>query len=1644
MIYFRLISFYFTLFCIFFLKNTAYCAKSPDKNSRLLCEKIFSINSTNDLSLQQRVSSTKSNIGNIVTFEVTVLNDSKSEVNGISVKNILPQGFLVKEILVSIGTTQTTNNMLRWNLGTLTAFKEKETLLIKGVVIDAGILYNLAEIESIIGSDVDSNPNNELFSEDDIAGVGISIPYMFCFDEAIDLKISAPTGFSSYQWFKDGKLIPAATTKDFTINEVGTFTFSAMTIEVGFNCTFQSCTPIIVEKKTQIQVSITDVVKPKCGETGGKISLKAVNSIGSFTYSKDNINFGTENVFANLAEGSYLFYAKDENGCVGSIAFSLVSDDSIPTTPTISVNKKTICNDESALLTASNCNGVIHWNTGSTNNTIQVKTGVYSAKCIYSCQSSAASNSIEITKENISVPIITSDRMVSCDKANANIQASGCNGKLSWNTGATTSAITVNTSGTYVATCTSSCGVGVQSKSIEIKMATINTPTIITDKTIICGSEKATLTASNCNGTVKWSNLETGNQLIVNDSGTYSAVCVNVCGEGGKSNQIIINKNIGVSKIVISGPTQPVCEGSEINLVASGCNSQITWSNGLTGTSIKTLVTKETTYTATCDRSCDFFEGTVSFNSVGGSNGTGILTKYILTDLKGIILQISLTPTFTNLLEGSYNAISMVYESSITGLTVGGKIEDLKASCIASKENLFTVCKNYSNCDAVGSIKIAVTTLQPIVITTNQQTACVNQPATLTVSSCNGTVSWSNNQSGMSILVSSVGTYSAICTNTCKNSTSNVINIGLKPDCEESCNKSIPIITASKLSICKSEEIKLSASNCSETVSWSTGQTGSSIVVKPVVNSIYYAVCKTSVTCVSAISNKITIKLNIVEKPTIICQDSLACMGQKIVLKAEGCEGLIIWSNGNTGASINIVTDGKTGYSAKCKNNECESVQSDSVVVAIGKPNKPYVLCKNTNVCYGQKITLIARNCNGIVVWSNGHRGEILITEPNTKTITYFAVCKSIYGDCESEKSNEVVLTILPLISQPLTIATITNICPFNTSDLNSAILSEPVSPKGRFEFHSQPSINSLLVTQPSVVFAGNYYVFERSVDGCYSDYAEIKVSKVICKEGGIEPNIKNVDILVDITALTKISKTNDTIRFTIKVKNLSKNKATGIVLRNILPNELTFVSGQDNMTVQNTVISLKVDSLKSGDSTVFSYLTKVLYNGRITNQVELYKLDELDTLSSNNISKFILNENILYAGISKVAGKPILVKDKVFEVPFTIYLNNLTNDNLKNIQVYDDLEKTFRKGVKILTDTIRIYASLGLTINKNYTGKGNQTFMLIDSLSSIETKKVYRLDFTVRVDLANATDKLFYNLAELTYNNIKDISTNGSDVDPDADNDPTNNQDPTPILFDVEISSIKPSIGLSMTLADVQKQDEKCYQLTYLILVKNFGNIKLTNVLITDTLSKTFTDSVSFKVIGKVNTGKNSTLLINPNFDGKNDFNLTLNDSLSYLNNNKQDSLFFAVELCTLGKLGPFKTNSYAQATGDGVLVKDISNDGLDIKISDSTPTIVKLNKLSNIIIPQGFSPNNDGKNDSFIITIDNYTQIEEVCIYNRWGNLVYNDTTGVTTKQGWSGEVNSGLRNNKKELPSGTYFYSIKVKSEQEFKVGFIELVR
>ena len=81
-------------------------------------------------------------------------------------------------------------------------------------------------------------------------------------------------------------------------------------------------------------------------------------------------------------------------------------------------------------------------------------------------------------------------------------------------------------------------------------------------------------------------------------------------------------------------------------------------------------------------------------------------------------------------------------------------------------------------------------------------------------------------------------------------------------------------------------------------------------------------------------------------------------------------------------------------------------------------------------------------------------------------------------------------------------------------------------------------------------------------------------------------------------------------------------------------------------------------------------------------------------------------------------------------------------------------------------------------------------------------------------------------------------------------------------------------------------------------------------------------------------------------------------------------------------------------------------------------------------MFIPNAFTPNGDGKNDGFVIkNIENYPN-NNLKIFNRWGNLVY-QKDGYQNE--FEGYANTSDAAGQEKLPAGTY-YVILVYGDEE----------
>jgi gliding motility-associated-like protein len=100
-----------------------------------------------------------------------------------------------------------------------------------------------------------------------------------------------------------------------------------------------------------------------------------------------------------------------------------------------------------------------------------------------------------------------------------------------------------------------------------------------------------------------------------------------------------------------------------------------------------------------------------------------------------------------------------------------------------------------------------------------------------------------------------------------------------------------------------------------------------------------------------------------------------------------------------------------------------------------------------------------------------------------------------------------------------------------------------------------------------------------------------------------------------------------------------------------------------------------------------------------------------------------------------------------------------------------------------------------------------------------------------------------------------------------------------------------------------------------------------------------------------------------------------------------------------------------------------------------------VTITVISELDIPNTFSPNGDGINDTWVIPGMVSFPNSLVRIYNRWGQLVF-QTTGYSPEKAWNGKMN----NTGRDLAPSAYYYVIELRdgNDREPIKGAVSLVR
>lgn len=550
------------------------------------------------------------------------------------------------------------------------------------------------------------------------------------------------------------------------------------------------------------------------------------------------------------------------------------------------------------------------------------------------------------------------------------------------------------------------------------------------DKTV-CNGAATTLTPTVSGGsggyTYSWnSSIGALSSTTLNTTvnpGTNSSVTYMLTATG--SNGCSSTGNVTVTNTVLTAPTVTaspiaVCPGGQTTLTVSGPPGVVDW--GIGSQSFQTPSTREIPVT--------LYESTNYWFSIKRDGCQSNQTS-IHVSVNQVPSIPSLGANKTNLCAGESTTLSGTCPTSgstLQWISLGGTNVTPSATTTYQAR-----CVSGSGCQSsVAQIQINVTQIPNTpVISTNKNTVCSGDAVTLsTPTSCpGGTIKWSNNSTGSSIVINPTATanYTAICEiNSCQSSASNSVQVTVNP------RPDAPSSAATSVSNC----LNSTASNLSSQISGSslkwytvaTGGTGSTTAPTPstsTVGVVSYYVSQTNVQGCEGPRTKIDVTtralpdtLSALTKLVQYCQNATP-VSLKPVGTTSGIKNL--WYTAATGGTAldsivpttNVVGTQTYYYSRRELTYGCESLRRKVAVKVNAIPGAPTVaainICKNSTA---SPLTATPSSGGTIKWYSALTGGNALSSAPIPSTTTagttnYYA--SQVVNGCESARATLAV-----------------------------------------------------------------------------------------------------------------------------------------------------------------------------------------------------------------------------------------------------------------------------------------------------------------------------------------------------------------------------------------------------------------------------------------------------------------------------------------------------------------------------------------------------------------------------------------------------------------------------------------------------------
>ncbi len=218
----------------------------------------------------------------------------------------------------------------------------------------------------------------------------------------------------------------------------------------------------------------------------------------------------------------------------------------------------------------------------------------------------------------------------------------------------------------------------------------------------------------------------------------------------------------------------------------------------------------------------------------------------------------------------------------------------------------------------------------------------------------------------------------------------------------------------------------------------------------------------------------------------------------------------------------------------------------------------------------------------------------------------------------------------------------------------------------------------------------------------------------------------------------------------------------------------------------------------------------------------------------------------------------------------------------------------------------------------------------------------------------------------------------------------------------------------------------------------KDSSNIKLLNTLTNFTSSCSYTNSrVSYVYIDDVALYElpspqiqNTAITICPHSDS-----LMLGDTARVHSRYQWYANGVAIDTTSFIRVKPNQTTTYVLQTTQCA----VTTQSIVVTYSNNCEPL----QVVEPIIPNVFTPNADSINDVWRFSLGKGNTLNDIAIFNRWGNVIYQkENTLAQSIVWWDGRTNSG-----EETSSGVYYYVLRytdANGEEHRKNGYVTLMR